>query len=87
MAGDNIRVNSVNPGVIHTDMVDDAFPDKQAMAEVVAAQPLDRMGLPIDVAYLVLYLASDEAWFTTGTSQTIDGGMSVMGGVSPHIDR
>ncbi|WP_201296051.1 SDR family NAD(P)-dependent oxidoreductase [Pseudomonas monteilii] len=87
LAGDNIRVNSVNPGVIHTDMVDDAFPDQQAMDEVIAAQPLRRMGRPIDVAYLVLYLASDESWFTTGTSQTIDGGMSVMGGVSPHIDR
>ena len=83
----NIRVNSVNPGVIHTAMVDQAFPTKEAMDEVAAAQPLLRVGRPIDVAYLVLYLASDESWFTTGTSQVIDGGLSVMGGVSPVLEK
>jgi NAD(P)-dependent dehydrogenase (short-subunit alcohol dehydrogenase family) len=87
LAGYNIRVNAVNPGVIHTAMVDEAFPTREAMDEVAAAQPLRRMGRPIDVAYLVLYLASDESWFTTGTSQIIDGGLSVMGGVSPVVER
>lgn len=87
LAGYNIRVNSVNPGVIHTAMVDEAFPTREAMDEVAAAQPLRRMGRPIDVAHLVLYLASDESWFTTGTSQVIDGGLSVMGGVSPVVER
>ena len=83
----NIRVNSVNPGVIHTAMVDQAFPTREAMEEVAAAQPLLRVGRPIDVAYLVVYLASDESWFTTGTSQIIDGGLSVMGGVSPVLEK
>lgn len=83
----NIRVNSINPGVIHTAMVDEAFPDKAAMDAVAQAQPLRRMGRPIDVAYLVVYLASDESYFTTGTSQIIDGGLSVMGGVSPKLER
>jgi len=86
LAGYNIRVNSVNPGVIHSAMVDEAFPTREAMDEVAAAQPLRRMGRPIDVAYLVLYLASDESWFTTATSQIIDGGLSVMGGVSPIVE-
>ncbi|SEQ77352.1 NAD(P)-dependent dehydrogenase, short-chain alcohol dehydrogenase family [Faunimonas pinastri] len=83
----NIRVNSVDPGVIHTAMVDEAFPDKASIDAAAAAQPLRRMGRPIDVAYLVLYLASDEAWFTTGTSQVIDGGLSVSGGVTPVMER
>jgi NAD(P)-dependent dehydrogenase (short-subunit alcohol dehydrogenase family) len=83
----NIRVNSVDPGVIHTAMVDEAFPDDASIAAAAAAQPLRRMGRPIDVAYLVLYLASDEAWFTTGTSQVIDGGLSVSGGVTPVMER
>ncbi|WP_454858965.1 SDR family NAD(P)-dependent oxidoreductase [Rhizobium binxianense] len=82
----NIRVNSVNPGVIHTPMVDQAFPDDEAMKTALEAQPLRRLGRPIDVAYLVLYLASDEAWFTTGTSQNIDGGLAVMGGVRPVVE-
>jgi NAD(P)-dependent dehydrogenase (short-subunit alcohol dehydrogenase family) len=83
----NIRVNSVNPGVIHTAMVNEAFPDKASIDAAAAAQPLRRMGRPIDLAYLVLYLASDESWFTTGTAQNIDGGLSVMGGVSPVVER
>lgn len=83
----NIRVNSINPGVIHTSMVDEAFPDKASMDAVAEAQPLRRMGRPIDVAFLVVYLASDESYFTTGTSQIIDGGLSVMGGVSPKLER
>ncbi|QHB28809.1 short-chain dehydrogenase/reductase family oxidoreductase [Pseudomonas monteilii] len=83
----NIRVNSINPGVIHTAMVDEAFPNQAAMDAVAAAQPLKRLGKPIDVAYLVVYLASDEAYFTTGTAQNIDGGLSVMGGVSPQLER
>ena len=82
----NIRVNSVDPGVIHTPMIDEAFPDDDAMQAAMEAQPLRRLGRPIDVAYLVLYLASDESWFTTGTSQIIDGGLSVMGGVRPIVD-
>lgn len=83
----NIRVNSINPGVIHTSMVDEAFPTQAAIDAVAAVQPLRRMGRPIDVAYLVLYLASDESWFTTGTSQVIDGGLSVMGGVAPVLEK
>lgn len=83
----NIRVNCINPGVIHTAMVDEAFPTKEAMDGVAAAQPLLRVGRAIDVAYLVVYLASDESYFTTGTSQIIDGGLSVMGGVSPVLEK
>lgn len=81
----NIRVNCVNPGLILTAMVEGAFTD-DTLDVAAKAQPLRRVGRPEDVAYLVLYLASDEAWFTTGTSQIIDGGLSVMGGVAPPLE-
>ena len=87
LGGFNIRVNAINPGVIHTAMVDEAFPTQKAMDEALAVQPLHRLGRAIDVAYLVLYLASDESWYTTGTSQIIDGGLSVAGGVSPRLEK
>ncbi|MFM9277466.1 SDR family NAD(P)-dependent oxidoreductase [Paenibacillus jiagnxiensis] len=84
----NIRVNSVLPGTIYTSMVEDAFPDQESMDAAVASQPLGRMGRPVDVAYLVVYLASDEAYFTTGTSQLIDGGFNVQAsGSTAKIDR
>lgn len=85
LAGFNIRVNSIAPGVIHTAMVEEAFPTKEAMDAAAAVQPLRRFGRPIDVAYLALYLASDESHFTTGARHVIDGGLSVMGGVSPDL--
>lgn len=85
LAGFNIRVNSIAPGVILTSMVEEAFPTEQAMGDAAAVQPLRRLGRPIDVAYLALYLASDEAYFTTGATHVIDGGLSVMGGVAPDL--
>lgn len=85
LAGFNIRVNSIAPGVIHTSMVEEAFPTQSAMDAAAAVQPLRRLGRPIDVAYLALYLASDESYFTTGAQHIIDGGLSVMGGVTPDL--
>lgn len=81
----NIRVNAICPGMIQTQMVDTAFPSREALDEAVSAQPLRRLGQPVDVAYLAVYLASDESSFTTGTSQVIDGGLSVAGGVRPQV--
>jgi NAD(P)-dependent dehydrogenase (short-subunit alcohol dehydrogenase family) len=75
----NIRVNSVNPGTIKTQMVTDAYPDEASMKAANDAQPLKRMGTPEDVAYLVAYLASDESYFTTGSTVMIDGGASIDG--------
>jgi NAD(P)-dependent dehydrogenase (short-subunit alcohol dehydrogenase family) len=78
-AKDRIRVNSVHPGYIWTPMVEgvgrgsggdlDAF-----RRDVGALHPLGHMGEPDDIAYGILYLASDEAKFVTGTELVIDGG-------------
>lgn len=80
----NIRVNCINPGVIRTAMVETAFPEA-ALVAATNAQPLQRIGRPIDVAYLALYFASDESWFTSGASMLVDGAMAVMGGVAPAL--
>lgn len=76
-ARDKIRVNSVHPGVIWTNMQKLALNDNAAnAAAIVAAIPYGAMGEPIDIANAVLFLASDEARYITGTEITVDGGMT-----------
>lgn len=77
-AGHNIRVNSIHPGAIRTRMLE-RFLDQQDDAEearrdLVALHPLGRLGEPDDIAYGVVFLASDESSFITGTELVIDGG-------------
>ncbi|AKG19958.1 SDR family NAD(P)-dependent oxidoreductase [Calothrix sp. 336/3] len=77
-AANNIRVNSVHPGFIWTPMIEDAF-KKQGLPQqgrkyLDSLHPLGHMGEPEDVAYGILYLASDESKFVTGTELVIDGG-------------
>ena len=75
-----IRCNAVSPARVHTPFVDGFlranYPGReQEMYDTLAAtQPIGRMGRPEEVAHLVLYLASDEASFITGTNFPIDGG-------------
>jgi NAD(P)-dependent dehydrogenase (short-subunit alcohol dehydrogenase family) len=76
--GLNIRVNSVHPGYIRTPMIDNALaasPDGQAIYDyLVSLHPVGHLGEPDDIAYGVLYLASDESKFVTGSELVIDGG-------------
>jgi NAD(P)-dependent dehydrogenase (short-subunit alcohol dehydrogenase family) len=71
-AGDNIRVNSIVPGLVMTPMLDDEPED--AIAEVVDMTPLGRGADPREISYGVLFLASDESSFVTGTDLVVDGG-------------
>lgn len=73
-AGDGIRVNSVHPGPIRTPMTAERRADPQYYQLTVSRIPLGRYGEPDDVAYGVLYLASDESAFVTGSELVIDGG-------------
>jgi NAD(P)-dependent dehydrogenase (short-subunit alcohol dehydrogenase family) len=73
-AKDKIRCNSVHPGPIDTDMIRDTLSDPALREERLDRIPLRRIGRPEDVAYGVLYLASDEASFVTGSELVIDGG-------------
>jgi len=73
-ASEGIRVNSVHPGPIDTPMTAIRQGDAEAQAESIARIPIGRTGVPDDVAYGVLYLASDESSFVTGSELVIDGG-------------
>jgi NAD(P)-dependent dehydrogenase (short-subunit alcohol dehydrogenase family) len=78
-AGDNIRVNSVHPGTIMTELVEEMAHNapegyEKYMEGRRAIHPLGHPGEPLDVAYAVLYLASDEAKFVTGAELLVDGG-------------
>jgi cyclopentanol dehydrogenase len=74
-AGAGIRVNSVHPGIIDSPMVAEDVPE-EVVPVIVGATPLQRMGRPDEVAYGVLFLASDEASYVTGSELVIDGGYS-----------
>ncbi len=83
LAGDNIRVNAIAPGVVDTpmwDVVDAQFaqyenkPEGQKKREVGEAVPLGRMGVPRDVADPCVFLASDEARYITAQTLNVDGG-------------
>ncbi|MCB1667370.1 MAG: glucose 1-dehydrogenase [Pseudomonadales bacterium] len=69
----NIRVNSVHPGFIKTPMMAAATNDTGGKATSMI--PLSRLAEPSEVSSLVVFLASDESSFITGTEQIIDGGM------------
>lgn len=74
LAPANIRVNSIAPGFIKTEMTKDIQEDEGANNLVVGATPLGHMGEPKDIAYAATYLASDEAKFVTGSVLYVDGG-------------
>ena len=73
-ASEGIRANSVHPGPIDTPMTSFRQGDPDAEAASLARIPIGRTGKPDDIAYGVLYLASDESSFVTGTELVIDGG-------------
>ena len=77
-AAEGIRCNSVHPGPIDTQMIREAFPDDDVRNARISSLPLGRMGEMDDVAKGVLFLASDEASYMTGSELVIDGGATAM---------
>lgn len=77
-----VRVNCVCPGTVESPFVDaylqkfHAHEIEKTRAELHARQPMGRMGRPIEVANMILYLCSAEAEFVTGSCPTIDGGLT-----------
>ncbi|MBA3901052.1 MAG: SDR family oxidoreductase, partial [Bacteroidetes bacterium] len=70
-----IRVNAVCPGVIKTPMIDRFTKNnKEAEQQLIAAEPIGRMGEPEEIASAVIYLCSDGASFITGQAIAVDGG-------------
>ncbi|MBS0481584.1 MAG: glucose 1-dehydrogenase [Proteobacteria bacterium] len=85
LAAARIRVNSVHPGVIDTDMAAQLVADfaaaqavgnNESQAMVAAMHPLGNLGEPRNVADAIVFLASDRAAFTTGSELLVDGGMT-----------
>ena len=73
-AKENIRVNSVHPGYALTPLTQGSY-DKQEQRELLLERiPIGRLGVADDIAYGILYLASDESSFVTGSELVIDGG-------------
>jgi NAD(P)-dependent dehydrogenase (short-subunit alcohol dehydrogenase family) len=76
-ARDKIRVNSVHPGMIWTNMQKLALQDNREQYDLItAAIPAGAMGEAIDIANAVLFLASDESRYITGAEITVDGGLT-----------
>lgn len=71
-ASENIRVNAVSPGYIDTPIISGATEEKRDL--LISLHPLGRLGKPEEVAKAVVFLASDDASFITGTSLAVDGG-------------
>ncbi len=77
-ARENIRVNSVHPGVIWTNMQGDAIRDNKEQYDLLNESiPMGRMGEPLDIANMNLFLASDESKYITGAEFVVDGGLIV----------
>ena len=74
LALSGIRVNSIAPGFILTEMTKGLDADPAASAAIKAATPLGHMGEANDIAYAAVYLASDESKFVTGSILYVDGG-------------
>lgn len=82
VAHKGVRVNCVCPGLIDTPAVRRAFLGDPERHEQIAAQiPMRRLGRPEDIANVVLWLASDEAGYVTGSAVVADGGASIGSGV------
>jgi NAD(P)-dependent dehydrogenase (short-subunit alcohol dehydrogenase family) len=73
-SGQGVRVNAIGPGFIHTPMVHALEEDPDVKAALIAAHPIGRLGLPEEVAELVVWLASTRASFVTGAYYPVDGG-------------
>jgi NAD(P)-dependent dehydrogenase (short-subunit alcohol dehydrogenase family) len=72
-----VRVNAICPGPILTPLLADLFPTEEEKMKRLNRIPLGRFGLPEDIVYAALYLASDESSWTTGTEFVVDGGITV----------
>ncbi len=73
-AKENIRVNSVHPGYALTPLTQRGYANPEYLERILSRIPMGRVGTADDIAYGMLYLASDESSFVTGSELVIDGG-------------
>jgi NAD(P)-dependent dehydrogenase (short-subunit alcohol dehydrogenase family) len=87
-AQQNIRINAICPGEIHTRMVDDILAKKGGdpagnLRQLAAGIPMRRLADPVEVARCVRFRASDDASYVTGTTLAVDGGNDATAGPYP----
>ena len=75
-AKENIRINSVHPGYADTPLTEQRFADPAVRESLLKRTPMGRLGTAMDIANGVLFLASDESSWVTGSALVIDGGMT-----------
>jgi len=80
LAPHGITINNIAPGAVDTPIDADVKADPAKMTALLNEIPLHRMGQPDEIAHLALYLASEVAGYVTGSTFTIDGGLSVYSG-------
>jgi len=78
LAVKGIRVNSVNPGMVQTNIFDPGIINEAELKEDMKKYPLKRHGKPEEVAYAVIYLLSDASSWVTGSNLVIDGGYTLL---------
>lgn len=78
LANKNIRVNSVNPGVVVTSIFENGTISLDQLAEGVKKYPLKRFGKPEEIAFATIYLLSDAAAWVTGSNLVVDGGYTLL---------
>jgi len=78
LAPKKIRVNSVTPGMVETDILSAGSISEDQLQEDMKRYPLKRYGRPEEIAYSVIYLLSDAASWITGSNLLIDGGYTLL---------
>jgi glucose 1-dehydrogenase len=84
VAPHRIRVNSIAPGAIRTPINRPAWDTEEALRKLLTLIPYGRIGEPEDVAKAVVWLASDESDYVTGTTLFVDGGMTLYPGFADN---
>lgn len=74
LAKDNIRANSIHPGLVETDMTRPLIPNQEAVEALIANAPMRFAAQPEQISGAVVYLASEESSFMTASEMVIDGG-------------
>ena len=77
LASRGIRCNSVNPGMVETELIQNLPVSEEEREKNISRYPLHRYGKPEEVAYAIIYLLSDAAAWTTGTALKLDGGLTL----------
>jgi glucose 1-dehydrogenase len=80
LAKHNVRIANIGPGAIETPINQATLNDPTRKAALLGEIPLSRIGTPDDIANAVVWLASDQASYVTGTTLFVDGGLMISAG-------